>query len=95
METREPTMVCKKRTNGDGCGDEGTCAVLFEAETFGEIGNRLARWMSDHPDHVPVSVSHAAETRREKRYDTVSWGREEPVTRYSAVLLVRPPRQAA
>lgn len=55
-------LVCEREDNA-ACGEPGPCAVIFEARSFSELGGSVVGWLKANPKHLPVSFSHAAETR--------------------------------
>lgn len=87
--TREPKLLCRV-SEVSGRGGEALCTAFFEAESLEALGEQVTTWLLERPDQEIVSLSHSAGVRQEKRYDTVSWGRNEFVSVYTALLLFRP-----
>jgi hypothetical protein len=70
-------------------GSAGVQAVTFVAQQFEALSRQVTAWLMEHPSAVPLSFSHAAETRYVVR-NPASLAGPERVVLYSGILLVRP-----
>lgn len=89
QSTEQPRLLCKE-SDLSGHEGEALCTAFFEAQTFEKLGEKVTTWLLQRPDHEVVSLSHSTGVRQERSYDTVSWGRNEFVSVYTAMLLFRP-----
>jgi hypothetical protein len=66
----------------------GVRAVTFRAQEFEGLSRQVTAWLLEHPSAVPLTFSHAAETRSVVRTPPSLAG-PEPRVFYTGILLVR------
>jgi hypothetical protein len=69
--------------------DETARMVTFSARSVDELNRQVTGWLMEHPSMVPLSFSHAAETRHVVPYPASLSGPNR-VVMYTGILLVRP-----
>ena len=85
-------MINHTTTESSGssvASDETGRTVTFSARSVDELSRQVTAWLMEHPSTVPLSFSHAAETRYVVPYP-VSLAGPNRVVMYTGILLVRP-----
>jgi hypothetical protein len=85
-------MINDATTESSGssvASDESVRTVTFSARSVDELNRQVTGWLMEHPSTVPLSFSHAAETRYAVPYPASLAGPDRVVT-YTGILLVRP-----
>jgi hypothetical protein len=85
-------MINHTTTDSSGSSvtsDETVRTVTFSARSVDELNRQVTGWLMEHASMVPLSFSHAAETRYVVPYPASLAGPDRVVV-YTGILLMRP-----